>query len=78
LIITVNEQTAVLFEASVAVQETVVTPFAKADPEAGEHTNGLEPSGQLSVTVGAKFTMAVQRFGSVPCEIGAGQVIDGG
>jgi hypothetical protein len=38
LTVTVNEQFAVLFEASVAVQVTVVTPLLKVDPEAGTHT----------------------------------------
>jgi hypothetical protein len=69
LTVTVNEQLAVLFEASVAVQDTVVTPFWKVDPEAGEQTTehpttpcgplpGAVPppelhGGQLSVTVGS-------------------------
>jgi hypothetical protein len=48
--VTVNEQLAVLLEASVAVQVTVVVPLGKVDPEAGTHiTDGL---GQLSVGVG--------------------------
>ena len=38
LIVTVNEHCAVLFEASVAVQVTVVTPFWKIVPDAGTHT----------------------------------------
>jgi hypothetical protein len=69
LTVTVNEQLAVLFEASVAVQDTVVTPFWKVDPEAGEQMTehpttpcgplgGVVPpaelqGGQLSVTVGS-------------------------
>jgi hypothetical protein len=81
LIVTVNEQFAVLFEASVAVQVTVVTPFWKLDPLAGTHTTeqpgtpcgllpGLVPpplqGGQLSVTTGsANVTTAVHTFGSV-------------
>ena len=36
--VTVNEHIAVLLEASVAVQLTVVTPFWNVDPEAGVHT----------------------------------------
>jgi hypothetical protein len=35
LTVTVNEQLAVLFEASVAVHVTVVVPFGKTDPDAG-------------------------------------------
>ena len=46
-----NEQLALLFEASITVQLTVVVPFGKAEPEAGEQF-GTRP-GQLSVTVGA-------------------------
>jgi hypothetical protein len=66
LTVTVNEQLAVLFEVSVAVQLTVVTPFWKVAPEAGVQTIGVGPSGQLSVAVGVKLTTAVQTFGSVP------------
>lgn len=36
--VTVNEHGAVLFDASVAVQLTVVTPFWKVDPDAGVQT----------------------------------------
>jgi hypothetical protein len=35
LTVTVNEQLAVLFEASVAVHVTVVVPFENSDPDAG-------------------------------------------
>ena len=55
-----------LFEVSVAVQLTVVTPFWKFDPEAGEHTIGVGPSGQLSVAIAVNVTAALHRFGSVP------------
>jgi hypothetical protein len=81
LTVTVNEHIAGLFEASVAVHITVVTPFWKIDPLAGAHTieqptcrfglcPGLVPpelqGGQLSVTVGsANVTTAVHTFGSV-------------
>jgi hypothetical protein len=94
LTVTVNEQFAVLLEASLAVHVTVVTPFWKVDPEAGEHTTwqGVAPlgplptfgwpalqSGQLSVTTGsAKVTTAVHTFGSVLLVIGLGQVTVGG
>jgi hypothetical protein len=73
----VNEQLAVLLDVSVAVQDTVVTPFWKVVPEAGVQTTGVGPSGQLSVAVGVKLTTAVHTFGSVPCVIGDGHVIDG-
>jgi predicted nucleotidyltransferase len=51
LTVTVNDQDAVLLEASVAVQLTVVVPFGNVEPEAGVQTN-VAP-GQLSETVGA-------------------------
>jgi hypothetical protein len=73
----VNEQLAVLVEVSVAVQETVVTPFWKVAPEAGLQIIGVGPSGQLSVAVGVKVTTAEQAFGSVLLVIGEGHVIDG-
>src|SRR5260370_4421908 len=73
--VTVNEQLAVLPVASVAVQVTVVTPFGKDEPLGGLHTT-LTP-GQLSVTVGAKVTVAAHTPGSVPVVISAGQVITG-
>ena len=50
----VNEQVAVLPEASVAVQVTVVTPSGKQLPEGGLQTT-VTP-GQLSVAVVVKFT----------------------
>jgi hypothetical protein len=93
LTVTVNEHIAMLFEASVAVHVTVVTPFWNVAPLAGTHTTehpepcGLWPGlggatlqgGQLSVTTGsANVTTAVQTFGSVLCAIGSGQVIIGG
>src|SRR5947207_9802023 len=67
--VTVNEHCAVLFEASVAVHVTVVTPFGKVEPDVGEQVTeqpcapwGVLPGlalpapsqgGQLSVTVGS-------------------------
>ncbi len=48
--VTVNEQAAVLSELSVAVQVTVVVPFANAAPEAGAQST-VAPV-QLSVAVG--------------------------
>jgi hypothetical protein len=77
LTVTVNVQFTVLLDVSVAVQETVVTPFWKVAPDAGVHTIGVGPSGQLSVVVAVNVTTAVHTFGSVLCVIGAGQVIVG-
>jgi hypothetical protein len=51
-IVTVNEQPDELPDASVTLHTTVVAPFGKNDPEAGEHT-GAPTLGQLSVTAGA-------------------------
>jgi hypothetical protein len=48
--VTVNEQFAVLDDASVAVQVTVVTPVGKVEPDGGEQLT--EPPGQLSFAVG--------------------------
>ena len=52
LIVTVNEQLAVLPEASLAVQVTVVVPFGKAPPDAGEQMTDAPP--QLSEPVGVE------------------------
>jgi hypothetical protein len=52
LTVTVNEHVAVLPEASVTVQVTVVVPTAKVEPDAGEQIGDPTP-GQLSLTVGA-------------------------
>lgn len=67
-----------LFEVSVAVQATVVTPLMNVEPEAGEQAIGVGPSGQLSMAVGANVTTVVQTFESVLFVIGVGQVIAGG
>lgn len=50
--VTVKEQEAVLPEASLAVQVTVVVPFGKVEPEGGLQLT-TTPSGQLSVAVTA-------------------------
>jgi hypothetical protein len=50
--VTVNEQLAVLLEASVTEQLTVVTPTAKLEPDAGAQVGEPTPE-QLSETVGA-------------------------
>jgi hypothetical protein len=49
LTVTVNEQLAVLPAASVAVQVTVLVPFANVEPLAGEQL--LVTPGQLSLAV---------------------------
>jgi hypothetical protein len=49
--VTVNEQLAVLLDASVTEQFTVVVPLLKVAPEAGVHVTAPTP-GQLSVAVG--------------------------
>ena len=49
LTVTVKEQLAVLPDASVAVHVTVVVPFAKVEPEAGEQL--VVTPGQLSLAV---------------------------
>ena len=50
LTVTVNVQLAVLLDASVAVQVTVVVPVGKVEPDAGEQL-AVDP-GQLSLAVG--------------------------
>jgi hypothetical protein len=62
LIVTVNEQVASGGVPLLAVQDTVVTPFGKAKPEAGVHvTVGVG----VPVAVGVNVTTAVHRLGSV-------------
>jgi hypothetical protein len=53
LTVTVNEQLAVLLDASLTVHETVVVPLLKVVPEAGVHV-GVPTPEQLSLTVGAE------------------------
>jgi hypothetical protein len=73
--LTVNVQVAARFEASVAVQVTVVVPIAKTEPEAG-----VQPTvtpGQLSLAVAEKNAFApVGQVGSLTML--AGQLIVGG
>ena len=78
--VTVKLQLAVLPDASVAVQVTVVVPTGRIEPLGGVHTE-VTP-GQLSDTVGAgKVTVALLEIGQV-CAATAvtfvGQVIVGG
>ena len=73
-----NEQADMLFEASFTLQVTVVVPFGKVDPEAGEQA-GVPTPGQLSLTVGAGYvTTAEHRLGSVGLVTLAVQVMFGG
>ena len=73
--VTVNEQFAVWLEVSVAVQVTVVVPFAKVEPEAGTHA--VTTPGQLSVAVAVNVTTAVHTPGAAGVEMFAGQVMTG-
>jgi hypothetical protein len=65
-----------LFEASVTEQVTVVVPFGKIDPLAGEHA-GAPTFGQLSFTAGLKETTAEQEFASLPVTMFDGQLMVG-
>jgi len=53
LTVTVNEQLAELFDASLTVHETVVVPLVNVEPDAGLQT-GVPTPEQLSLTVGAE------------------------
>jgi len=69
---------AVLPDASVAVQFTVVVPTAKQDPDAGLHT--VVAPGQLSLAVGGGKVTAAHGslIVAVLAVLLAGQVIEGG
>ena len=56
--VTVNVQDAVRFDASVAVQVTVVVPTAKVEPEAGVQ-DAVAP-GQFSVGVGVVYVAVAE------------------
>ena len=79
LIVTVKVQALVRPTASVAVQVTVVTPFAKVVPLAGTHAT-VGAGVQLSVAVGAtQVTLdLMHRPESVLAVMFAGHVIKGG
>jgi hypothetical protein len=62
--VTVKLQPAVLLDASVALQVTVVVPRLNGEPDAGLQVN-VTP-GQLSLTLGWKVTTAVNALASVP------------
>ena len=57
LTLTVNEQEALLPDASIAVQVTVVVPLAKVEPDGGVQTGTSAPS-QSSLAVELKATTA--------------------
>ena len=74
---TLKAQVAVLPEASVAVQVTVVVPVGKLEPEAGLHD--VVTPGQLSEAVGLGYSITVPgSFGSAITETFSGHVIAGG
>jgi len=73
--ITAKLQPAVLPEASVAAQLTVLVPFAKVEPLGGVQTKPAP--GQLSVSVGANVTTALHWLASVPLTMFAGQTNTG-
>ena len=74
--VTVKVQVAVIPQASVAMDVTVVVPIGNTEPDAGALTTVTAP--QLSVAVTVKFTTAVQEPTGVKTVILAGQVITGG
>lgn len=78
--VTVKLQVAVLPDASVAVQVTVVTPTGSTDPDAG--SQDVVTPGQLSEAVGGgKVTVVLTEGGQVGAATAvtlAGQVIVGG
>lgn len=76
LTVTVNWQLALLFDASVAVQVTVVVPFGNVEPVGG--TQSTVTPGQLSVAVAEKLTTAEHRLGAVVVTMSPGHVIVGG
>ena len=61
--VTVNEQLDEWFDESVAVQETVVIPLAKVEPDGGVQAGTSVPS-QSSFAVTVKRTTAEHRAGS--------------
>jgi hypothetical protein len=83
---TVNEQVAVLPDASVAVQVTVEVPTGKEEPEGGVHTAVAVTPAQLSETVpaatlgvtNATTALETPQDWGVTATTGPGQVIVGG
>jgi hypothetical protein len=72
---TVNEQDAVLPEASPAVQVTVFVPTENVEPDGGEQITVAEE--QASLALGAKVTMAPHRPVAALLTMLAGQAIVG-
>src|SRR5438132_14277186 len=75
LTVTVKEQVAVLPLVSVAVQVTVVVPWAKVEPLAGLQVGGAP--GKVTEAVAAKVTTALELPASLFVTMFAGQVIVG-
>src|SRR5438105_4960119 len=75
LTVTVKLQLAVLLDVPVAVQLTVLVPFAKVDPLGG--VQAILTPGQLSVAVGANVTTALHRSEERRVGIERGQVRTG-
>jgi hypothetical protein len=74
--VTVNVQTAVFPDGSVAVQVTVVVPGGKADPDAGEQATVTL---QLSLAAGScQLTIALAPPEGIVTKIFSGHVIVGG
>jgi len=74
--LTLKLQVAVLPDASVAVQVTVVEPTGKHEPDGG--LQATVTPGQLSVAVAVKFAVAHDPPGGVFAVTFAGQVTVGG
>ena len=75
---TLNEQSAVLLEASVALKVTVVLPTSKLDPELGPAICATVAPGQLSAGVGVvKLAFAAHEPVGALTVISAGQAIVG-
>ncbi len=72
--VTVKEQVAVTPAESVAVQLTVVVPFEKVEPDAGEQVT-VEPGGLLGI---GKSTTREHSPGAADVTMSARQVIAGG
>ena len=76
LIVMVKEQLALLPDGSLAVQVTVLVPFAKVEPEAGLQVTATEPL--LSVAVALNVTLLrVHCPGSAASARFAGQLTTG-
>jgi len=72
LILTVKEQVAVFWPASIAVHATVVVPFEKVEPEGGLQFT-IAPE-QLSVALAVKLTMVAHSPGGAWARMSPGQL----